>query len=46
MKVELRNDKLCIGIDLVKATPSSSDMILVVASTRGNTIIAAMVDEQ
>jgi hypothetical protein len=38
MKVEIRDDKLCIEIDLETPTPSSSGKTLVVASTRGNTV--------
>jgi hypothetical protein len=38
MKVEIRDNKLCIEIDLEKPTPSSSGKTLVVASTRGNTV--------
>ncbi|NBJ14762.1 MAG: hypothetical protein FNP40_04150 [Dehalobacter sp. 4CP] len=38
MKVEIRDNKLCIEIDLETPTPSSSGKTLVVASTRGNTV--------
>jgi hypothetical protein len=38
MNVEIKNNKLCIEIDLEKPTPSSSGKTLVVASTHGNTV--------
>jgi hypothetical protein len=44
MKVEIRDKKLCIEIDLEKPTPSSSGKTLVVASTRGNTVTDVEVD--
>ena len=44
MKVEIRDNKLCIEIDLEKPTPSSSGKTLVVASTRGNTVTDVEVD--
>lgn len=44
MKVEIRDNKLCIEIDLEKPTPSASGKTLVVASTRGNAVTDAMVD--
>lgn len=44
MKVEIRDNKLCIEIDLEKPTPSSSGKTLVVASTRGNTVTAVEID--
>ena len=44
MKVEIRDNKLCIEIDLEKPTPSASGKTLVVASTRGNTVTTAEVD--
>ena len=44
MTVEIRNNKLCIKIDLEKPTPSSSGKTLVVASTRGNVVTSAEVD--
>ena len=44
MKVEIRDNKLCIEIDLEKPTPSSSGKTLVVASTRGNTVTDVKVD--
>jgi hypothetical protein len=43
-KVEIRDNKLCIEIDLEKPTPSSSGKTLVVASTRGNAVTDVMVD--
>ena len=44
MKVEIRDNKLCIEIDLEKPTPSSSGKTLVVASTRGNAVTDVRVD--
>ncbi|MDT9545722.1 MAG: hypothetical protein RI826_00010 [Chlorobium phaeovibrioides] len=44
MKVEIRDGKLCIEIDLEKPTPSSSGKTLVVASTRGNAVTDVLVD--
>jgi hypothetical protein len=44
MKVKIRDNKLFIEIDLEKPTPSASGKTLVVASTHGNTVTAAMVD--
>jgi len=44
MKVEIRNNKLCIEIDLETPTPSSSGKTLVVASTRGNTVTDVEID--
>ena len=44
MTVEIKNNKLCIEIDLEKPTPSASGKTLVVASTRGNTVTTAVVD--
>ena len=44
MKVEIKNSKLYIEIDLEEPTPSSSGKTLVVASTRGNTVTDAMVN--
>jgi len=44
MKVEIRDDKLCIEIDLETPTPSSSGKTLVVASTRGNTVTDVEID--
>ena len=36
MQVEIRDNKLCIEIDLEDPKPSASGKTLVVASTRGN----------
>jgi hypothetical protein len=44
MTVEIRDNKLCIEIDLEKPKPSVSGKTMVVASTRGNTVTAAEVD--
>lgn len=44
MKVEIKDKKLCIEIDLDEPTPSSSGKTLVVASTRGNTVTTAEVN--
>jgi hypothetical protein len=44
LKVEIRDNKLCIEIDLEKPTRSASGKTLVVASTRGNVVTAAEVD--
>jgi hypothetical protein len=44
MKVEIRDKKLFIEIDLEKPTPSSSGKTLVVASTRGNAVTDVQVD--
>ena len=44
MKVEIKDNKLFIEIDLQKPTPSSSGKTLVVASTHGNTVTTTMVD--
>ena len=44
MKVEIKDNKLYIEIDLEKPTPSSSGKTLVVASTRGNTVTTAQVN--
>jgi len=44
MKVEIKNKKLYIEIDLEEPTPSSSGKTLVVASTRGNTATTAEVN--
>jgi hypothetical protein len=44
MNVEIRDNKLCIEIDLETPTPSSSGKTLVVASTRGNTVTTAMIN--
>ena len=44
MKVEIKNNKLHIEIDLEKPTPSSSGKTLVIASTHGNAVTTATVD--
>ncbi|HVN24811.1 MAG TPA: hypothetical protein VMT71_12625 [Syntrophorhabdales bacterium] len=44
MKVEIKDNKLFIEIDLDKPTPSASGKTLVVASTHGNTVTSAEVD--
>jgi len=44
MKVEIRDKKLCIEIDLEEPAPSSSGKTLVVASTHGNTVTTAQVN--
>ena len=44
MTVEIKNNKLCIEIDLEKPTPSASGKTLVLASTHGNTVTAAEVN--
>ena len=44
MKVEIKNKKLYIEIDLEEPTRSSSGKTLVVASTHGNTITTAQVN--
>ena len=44
MRVEIKDNKLFIEIDLEKPTPSASGKTLVVASTHGNTVTSAEVD--
>ncbi len=44
MKVEIKDNKLFIEIDLEKPTRSSSGKTLVVASTHGNMVTTAQVD--
>lgn len=44
MVVQIRDNKLCIEIDLEKPTPSSSGKTLMVASTRGNAVTDAVID--
>jgi len=44
MQVEIRDNKLCIEIDLEKPTRSASGKTLVVASTRGNVVTTTEVD--
>jgi hypothetical protein len=46
LKVEIENNKLFIEIDLEKPTPSSSGKSLVVASTHGNIVTTAKVDDK
>lgn len=46
MTVEIRDNKLCIEIDLEKPTPSSSGKTLVVASTHGNTVTDVMIESK
>lgn len=46
MNVEIRDNKLCIEIDLETPTPSASGKTLVVASTRGNMITTAKVNDK
>ena len=44
MNVEIRDNKLCIEIDLQKPEPSASGKTLVVASTKGNVVTAIEID--
>lgn len=44
MKVEIKDNKLCIEIDLEEPKPSSSGKTLVVASTRGNVVTDVLVN--
>jgi hypothetical protein len=44
MKVEIKDNKLYIEIDLEEPTRSASGKTLVVASTRGNTVTTALVN--
>jgi hypothetical protein len=44
LKVEIKDNKLFIEIDLEKPTPSSSGKTLVVATTHGNIVTSAEVD--
>ncbi|OPY75882.1 MAG: hypothetical protein A4E64_01760 [Syntrophorhabdus sp. PtaU1.Bin058] len=44
MNVEIKDNKLCIEIDLENPTPSSSGKTLILASTHGNTVTTAEVD--
>lgn len=44
LKVEIKDNKLFIEIDLEKPTPSSSGKTLVVATTHGNVVTSAEVD--
>jgi len=44
LKVEIKDNKLFIEIDLEKPTPSSSGKTLVVATTHGNIVTSGEVD--
>ena len=44
MEVQIKDNKLCIEIDLETPKPSASGKTLVVASTRGNVVTTAEVD--
>jgi hypothetical protein len=44
MNVEIRDNKLCIEIDLEEPKPSASGKTLVVVRTRGNTVTTAEID--
>jgi hypothetical protein len=46
MNVEIRDNKLYIEIDLETPKPSASGKTLVVASTRGNTVTTAKIDDK
>ncbi|MHB8880884.1 MAG: hypothetical protein ACYC69_05140 [Thermodesulfovibrionales bacterium] len=46
MNVEIKNNKLYIEIDLETPTPSASGKTLVVASTRGNAVTTAKVNDK
>jgi hypothetical protein len=46
MKAEIRDNKIYIEIDLETPTPSASGKTLVVASTRGNAVTAAKVNDK
>ena len=46
LKVEIKDNKLFIEIDLEKPTPSSSGKTLVVATTHGNIVTSAEVDRK
>jgi len=46
MNVEIRDNKLYIEIDLETPTPSASGKTLVVASTRGNMVTNAKVNDK
>ncbi len=46
MNVEIRDNKLCIEIDLETPTPSASGKTLMVASTRGNMVTSAKVNDK
>jgi hypothetical protein len=44
MTVAIKDNKLCIEIDLEPPTPSASGKTLVVASTRGNAVTDVMIE--
>ena len=44
MKVEIKDNKLYIEIELEKPTPSASGKTLVIASTHGNAVTTATMD--
>jgi hypothetical protein len=46
MKVEIKDNKLFIEIDLEAPTPSASGKTLVVASTRGNAVTTAKINDK
>jgi len=46
MKVEIRDNKLFIEIDLEEPKPSASGKTLVVASTRGNAVTTAKINDK
>jgi hypothetical protein len=46
LKVEIKDNKLFIEIDLEKPTPSSSGKTLVVASTHGNIVTSAKFEDK
>jgi hypothetical protein len=46
LKVEIKDNKLFIEIDLEEPTPSSSGKTLVVASTHGNIVTTAKVNDK
>lgn len=46
MKAEVKGKKLLIEIDLEEPTPSASGKTLVVASSRGNAVTGAMVNDK
>nr|WP_276978226.1 hypothetical protein [Ferrimicrobium acidiphilum] len=46
MEVTIKGNKLLIEIELQEPTPSSSGKTLVVATTHGNTVTSAMIDDK
>ena len=44
MQIQVRDNKLCIEIDIEEPKPSASGKTLVVASTRGNVVTEATID--